>query len=399
MSPLFRFYPIALLIFAAMGLFPACNRNKAPAGAGKKAPVPVVIGEVARKDMPILVHAIGRVTSPASVSVKSQVTGNISEVHFKDGQTVKKGSLLCTIDQRPFEVLLEQARASYAEAVVKADNSQAQADRYSALGKVGSVSKEQAADFVATAKSAHALVQVAAAVVKSAELQLDYCSIRAPIDGRAGKALVTAGNVMTANQTDLVVINQIAPVEVTFAVAEQHLPAVQRGMAQGHPKVVALTSGVEGQSVEGELVFVDNNVKASTGTIELKAAFKNDRQVLWPGQFVNLELEVGVDRQGLVVPSAAVQQGQESAFIFVVKPDKTAGMRKVTVVRTVGEEALIGGGIESGAQVVIDGQSRLTLGAPVEIVPKENAPMGAAQPAAASAGLPATSGQRPQAKP
>jgi multidrug efflux system membrane fusion protein len=372
------FYKSSVLLFgglATLFLLPGCNRAKAPAGGGKKPTVPVVIGEVVRKDMPIIVRAIGRVTSPATVAVKPQVTGTISEVHFTDGQAVKKGEPLFTIDKRPFEVALEQAKASQTEAQTKADNARDQAERYTTLGKTGTVSREQAADFEVTAKAALSTVQVAAAAVKAAQLQLDYCSISAPIDGRAGKALVTAGNVVTANQTDLVVLNQIAPVEVTFSVAEQQLTAVQRGMAAGKPKVTARTSGLDRQTAEGELIFVDNSIKAASGTIELKAAFHNDPQVLWPGQFVGLRVEVGVDQNAVVAPAAAVQNGQDSSYVFVIKPDKTAEIRKVVVERTASEESVILSGLEGGEQIVIDGQSRLTGGSPVEIVPHEAAPM------------------------
>lgn len=361
----FRLSSFAAL--AAMTLISACHRNN-EAGSGKKPVVPVVVGEVTRKDVPVIVRAIGRVTSSATVSVKPQVTGTISEIHFTDGQSVKGGDMLVTIDKRPFEVALEQARAAQAEAQTKADNARDQAERYLSLGKAGSASKEQTSEFTAAAKAAQSAVQIAAAAVKSAELQLDYCSVRAPIDGRAGKALVTAGNVVTANQTDLVILNRISPVEVTFSVAEQQLTAVQQGMAAGKPKVRARTSGTDRQQAEGELTFVDNNVKAATGTIELKAAFQNEPQVLWPGQFVTLRVEVGVDRNAVVAPAAAVQDGQDSSFVFLIKPDKTAEMRKVVVDRTANEETVIRSGLEGGEQVVIDGQSRLTVGSSVEIV-------------------------------
>ncbi|MDB6170771.1 MAG: efflux transporter, family, subunit [Chthoniobacteraceae bacterium] len=362
-----RFFLLALapLLFGLGG----CNRSKSQPVRTQKAAVPVVIGEVIRKDMPVIVRAIGRVTSSATVSIKPQVTGTISEVHFTDGQSVRKGDPLFTMDKRPFEVALDQAKATLAEAQVKAENASTQAKRYSTLDKSGSVSKEQLSDIASTAQAALSTVQVAAAGVKNAELQLAYCSIHAPIDGRAGKALVTEGNVVSANQTDLVVVNQIAPVQVTFAVAEQHLMAVQRGMAGGKPKVTARTSGIERQNAVGELIFVDNTVKASTGTLELKAAFANDPQVLWPGQFVGLRVEVGIDREAVVAPAAAVQDGQGGSYVFVIGPDKKAEMRKVVVDRSANEESVIRSGLTGGEQIVIDGQSRLTVGSVVEIVP------------------------------
>ncbi len=369
MCPRLNRFLFLLAFLATITALPACKPKPKQQGGDRKPVVPVVVAQVTRKDMPIIVRAIGRVTSPATVSIKPQVTGTISELHFTDGQVVKKGDPLVTIDKRPFEVALEQARASQAEAQTKAANARDQADRYAGLGKTGTASKEQVADFEATAKAAASALQVTSAAVKSAELQLDYCSIRAPIDGRVGKALVTAGNVVTANQTDLAVLNQMAPLEVTFSMAEQQLTAVQRAMAAGKPKVTARTSGLNRQTAEGELIFVDNSVKSTTGTIELKAAFKNEPQVLWPGQFVGLRVEVGIDKQAAVAPAAAVQDGQDSAFVFLIKPDKTAEMRKVVVERLAEDEAVIQSGLEGGEQIVVDGQSRLVIGSPVEIVP------------------------------
>lgn len=364
------------IVIAVLGtLLSACKPPETAPGAGRKPIVPVVVAEVVRKDMPLLVRAIGRVTSPATVSVKPQVTGRIAEVHFTDGQAVKKGDPLFTLDKRPFEVSLDQARATQAEAEAKAANAGDQARRYASLDKTGSVSKDEVATFESAAKAAQATVQVAAAAVKGAELQLEYCSIRATINGRAGKALVTAGNVVTANQTELVVLNQTAPVEVTFAVAEQQLPAVQRGMAAGKPKVTARTAGTERMEVEGELIFVDNAVKPATGTVELKAAFRNEPPVLWPGQFVGLRVQVDLTSNAVVVPAAAVQDGQDGPFVFIVKEDKTAEMRKVVVDRSANDETVISTGLDGGEQVVVDGQSRLTKGSAVEIIPHDQAPI------------------------
>ena len=365
---------LALAAWISAASLVGCNRAKPAADAGRRPVVPVVVETVTRKDMPVTVRAIGRVTSPSSVSVKPQVTGTISAVHFTDGQLVKKGDPLFTIDSRPFQVALEQARAAKTEAQTKADNAREQATRYATLGKTGTVSKEQAADFEVAARAALSSVQVAAAAVKAAELQLEYCSIAAPIDGRAGKALVTAGNVVTANQTEMVLVNQTAPVEVTFAVAEQYLAALQRGMAAGKPKVSARTSGVEQSVAEGELVFLDNQVKAASGTIELKAAFTNNPQTLWPGQFVSLSVEVSVDKDAVVAPAAAIQDGQDSKFVFVINAEKKAEIRKVDVDRTMRDEAVIRSGLQGDEQIVVDGQSRLTVGSSVEIVPKEKAP-------------------------
>ncbi|MCC6954671.1 MAG: efflux RND transporter periplasmic adaptor subunit [Deltaproteobacteria bacterium] len=352
-----------------------CSSDRSGGGTGNKPLVPVVVAEVGRKDMPEFVHAIGRVTSPRTVTVKPQVTGTILEVSFTDGQAVMKGDPLFIIDKRPFEVALEQARATYNDSKTKADYAREQATRYAALGKTGAVSKTEASDFDIAAKAAASAVEVAAADVKSAELKLEYCLIRAPIGGRVGKALITEGNVVTSDTSELVVLNQLAPVEVTFAIAEQKLDAVQRAMADGKPIVTARVPGNADQTATGELVFVDNAVKPATGTIELKAAFQNEPQLLWPGQFVRILLEVGIDRGAVVVPAAAVQDGQDSKFVFVIKPDNTAELRKVNVARTQNDEAIVIDGLAGGENVVIDGQSRLTIGSTVDIVPHASAPL------------------------
>jgi multidrug efflux system membrane fusion protein len=365
----------AVAAAAAVAFVASCKRPDAAAGPPRKPVVPVVVAEVIRKDMPVIVRAIGRVSSPATVTVKPQVTGRIFELHFADGQPVKAGDPLFTIDKRPFEVALEQARASQAEAEAKATNAADQANRYASLDRTGSVSKDEVATFQSAARAAKATVQVAAAAVKGAELQLEYCTIRAPINGRAGKALVTAGNVVTANATDLVILNQLAPVEVTLAVAEQALPAIQRSMAAGTPKVAARTAGTERLEVEGELTFVDNMVKAATGTVELKAAFRNEPHVLWPGQFVSVRVQVDLTVNAVVAPAAAIQDGQDGPFVFIIKDGKTAEMRTVVVDRTANDEAVISSGLEGGEQVVVDGQSRLTKGSAVEIVPADKAPI------------------------
>ncbi|HYF34247.1 MAG TPA: efflux RND transporter periplasmic adaptor subunit [Prosthecobacter sp.] len=372
---------IALAVTAAAFFLTSCERPEAASGPPRKPVVPVVVAQAARKDVPMLVRAIGRVTSPASVSVKPQVTGSILEVHFKDGQPVKKGDLLFTLDKRPFEVALDEARASLAEAEAKSANAAAQASRYESVARSGSVSRDEVESLRATAKAAQATAMVAAAAVKGAELQLAYATIQSPIDGRAGKALVTAGNVVSANQTELVVLNQIAPLEVTFSVAEQQLPAIQRAMAAGVPKVTARTSGAERKEAEGRLTFVDNTVKSTTGTLELKAAFDNEPQVLWPGQFVGLRVQVGSDQNVVVVRAAAVQSGQDSPFVFVVNADKTVDLRPVEVGRTEDDETVIQKGLEAGEQVVIDGQSRLTTGATVSIAPPVGTPAPPAAPA------------------
>ena len=343
----------------------ACSRQKA--GPPKNPTVPVLAGEVTRKDMPVLVKAIGRVESPATVSVKPQVSGQISEVHFAEGQAVKKGDLLFTIDPRPFEAARAQAQAALAQAKAQASNAADQAKRYTQLDRSGTVAKEQVDQLQSASVGAAAAVEAAAAALQTAQLQLEYCSVHAPISGRVGKYLVDPGNVVRVNETDLVVINQIQPIEVTFSVAERHLPEIQARMAEGKLSVKATADGQTGNPPEGELTFVDNAVKTTSGTIDLKATFANDPQVLWPGQFIEAELLLRTEQEAVVAPSRAVQSGQKGNYVFVIKPDFTVEPRPIALDRTIDNDAVIREGLKGGEKLVVDGQSRLVPGSKVEI--------------------------------
>jgi len=327
----------------------------------------VLAGEVGRADVPLIVKAIGAVRPPATVTIKPQVGGQIAEVHFKQGQEVKKGDLLFTIDKRPFDVAYAQAQASLEQAKAQAVNAEDQSTRYRALSKTGAVAAEQFEQIKLTLRTTAATVKAAEAGVQNAQLQLDYCDIRAPLEGRVGKFLVDPGNVVQANQTDLVVINQLDPIEVQFAVAERYLGEIRRYSGEGELKVVAVPDGKELRPVEGKLIFVDNAVKSATGTIELKGVFGNNPKVLWPGQFVDVELWLTTDRDAVVAPASAVQAGQEGQFVYVIKADQTVEARKVVVARVNDDAAVIREGLKGGEKIVIDGQSRLGPGAKVEI--------------------------------
>lgn len=352
-----------------MAGLPSCSKEEDKAGGAPKGggPAPVLVGEVVRKDMPVNIRAIGRVTPTQTVTLRPQVTGQIAEVHFKDGQDVKAGDILFTIDRRPFEVALAEAKAGLNQATAQATNATDQERRYLALAKDGAVPQKELELAQATAKAAASQTSGAEATVQKAQLNLDYCDVRAPISGRAGRVLADVGNVASAYQTDLVVINQIEPIEVTFALPEQQLPALQRGLATGALKVAAHTSLPERLDTQGRLEFLDNTVRPNTGTIDVRATFKNNPQILWPGQYANLSVEVSVDKNAVVAPARAVQPGQESAFVFVVGPDNTAHVKKVVVARTVENEAVISEGLEGNERVVIDGHDRLREGGKVSI--------------------------------
>jgi len=372
---------LALLL---LPLLVGCKKD-APTGergGGRGGAVPVLASEVMRQDVPLIVKAIGAVRPPATVTIKPQVGGQIAEVHFKQGQEVQKGDLLFTIDKRPFDVAFAQAQAALEQARAQAVNAEDQSTRYKSLSKTGAVAAEQFEQIKLTLRTTAAAVKAAEAGVQNAQLQLDYCDIRAPLEGRVGKFLVDPGNVVQANQTDLVIINQLDPIEVQFAVAERYLGEIRRYSGEGELKVMAIPDGKELRPVEGKLIFVDNSVKSATGTIELKGVFANNPKVLWPGQFVDVELWLTTDRDAVVAPASAVQAGQEGQFVYVIKPDQTVEARKVVVARVNEEAAVIREGLKGGEKIVIDGQSRLGPGAKVEIktgLGPEPAP--AAQPA------------------
>ena len=339
-----------------------------PAGGRSREAVPVLVATAERKTMPLQVRAVGNVEAYSTVAVKSQVTGVLTEAHFKEGQNVKKGQLLFTIDPRPFEAALKQSEANLARDAAQLENAQEQARRYLELVKKQFVSKEQYDQIRTNAAALEAVVEADKAAVENAKVQLSYCYIYSPIDGQLGTLLVNEGNLVRVNDAaPLVVINQVAPIYVTFSVPEQNLPDIRRHMAAGSLKVEASFQSDEGHPAEGNLAFIDNAVDRTTGTIKLKAEFKNADKRLWPGQFINVALTLSTQSDAIVIPSEAVQVGQEGQHVFVVKPDKTVEMRPVTVGQTNEGEAIIASGLAAGEQIVREGQFLLGPGSRIEI--------------------------------
>ncbi len=349
------------LIFATA----ACKKKEQkPAGMP---PVPVSVGAAVEKSVPLQISAIGNVEASSTVAVKAQVGGTLIRVHFTEGQDVKKGDLLFTIDPRPYEAALKQADAIFARDRAQFENARAEERRYAELVKKGYVSQTQYEQVRTNAAALEAVVQSSKAQVENAHLQLAYCTIRSPFSGRTGSLVVYEGNLIKPNaDTSMVTINQIQPVNVGFAVPEKTLPEIKKYMAGGALKVEALLSKDDKNPVQGKLTFIDNAVDNATGTIKLKGSFVNSDRKLWPGQFVNLLLTLMTQSNAIVVPTQAVQTGQKGPFVFVVKEDATAEARPVVVSRTVGEESVIESGLKAGEKVVTDGQLRLTPGAKVE---------------------------------
>jgi multidrug efflux system membrane fusion protein len=349
----------ALASLIALG----CSRK----GAGGPARVPVTITRAEQRPIPFEIVATGTVEPRQTASVQAQVTGILTAVTFHEGDDVAAGQLLFQIDPRPFQAALEQAQAMLARDQAQAQNAQLEADRYAELVKQDYVTKQDYDEKRANADALRAAVRADSAAVTNARLNLEWAAIRAPINGRTGRLLLRAGNMVRANSADpLVVINQIHPILVRFAVPQQSLADIQRYRANRLPVWVS-PSKTDTVFAEGVLTFVDNAVDTSTGTVLLKAEFPNRDNALWPGEFVNVRLQLYVEDKAIVVPAQAVMNGQQGTYLFVVHQDGTARSQPVTVERTAGTFAVITQGVQAGDQVVTDGQLRLTQGAAVEV--------------------------------
>jgi multidrug efflux system membrane fusion protein len=343
------------------------GRDAQPQAAAPAPAVPVAVAEVVQKTVPVELRAIGNVEPYSTVSVRTQIAGFVERAFFTEGQAVKEGDLLFTLDARPYRAEIEQLEANLARNRAQLENARAQADRYEKLYEQGIVSQDQFDSFQTNANALAAAVRADEAAIEKAKVDLDYCSIHAPISGRTGDLLVHPGNIVKANETVLVVINQVNPVYISFAVPEQSLAEIRRHRERGSLRVHAVLPDDSGQPARGALTFIDNTVDRTTGTIRLKATFPNRDNRLWPGQFVNVVVELAARPNALVVPSRAVQSGQSGQHVFVIQEDMTAASRPVIVGATVGEETVIEEGLRAGERVVTDGQLRLTPGARVEI--------------------------------
>lgn len=356
--------------FLAASLLGAVACSKQQAAAPRPVGVPVSVATAQTRDVPVQVRAIGTVEAYSTVAIKSQVNGQVTSVAFQEGQDVGKGDVLFAIDPRPFQVALQRAEATLARDRAQLENAQAQEQRYAKLLQEGVIARELYDQFRTNLDSLQAAVRADEAVVEGAKLDLAYCTIRSPIDGRTGRLAVHAGNLVKANDNPVLVeILQVNPIYVNFAVPEQHLAEIKKRRASGRLKVDAVITGEEQRPEEGALSFINNAVDPSTGTITLKATFANQARRLWPGQFVNAVLTLSEQRGAVVVPSQAVQAGQAGTYVFVIRSDMTAEARPVAAGRTVQGVTVIEKGVAAGEQVVTDGQIRLATGTKVELKP------------------------------
>ncbi len=342
---------------------------------GRRDAVPVGVATVSVRDVPVDIRAIGTVSAYSTVALRSQVDGQLAEVHFREGQEVARGDLLFVLDQRPFQAALREAEAKLTRDRATATQAESEAGRFERLHKDGIVSADEFEQARTRAESAKATAVADEAAVETARIQLQYCTIYAPLGGRVGALLVHEGNVVKARDTTLAVINQIRPAYVEFAVPHKELPRIRERMAAGPMAVEATVTGHD-EPASGTLSFVDNAVDTTTGTVRLKAEFPNEHEVLWPGAFVNVALHVTTMTGALVVPARAVQAGQGGRYAYVVTADGTVQPRTVELGPAVGDDVVIASGLAAGEQVVTDGQLRLAPGSHVVTDEAAAAPKG-----------------------
>jgi membrane fusion protein, multidrug efflux system len=378
-----QFLTLAVLAVALIILTAGCSPDKKP-GTGN-AGVPVLVAQSAVTNVPVQIQPppVGHVTPYSTVTVHSQIQDMISAIHFQEGQEVKKGDLLFTLDPRPEQAALGEAQASLARDRAQLENAKIQFDREQKLFEQKLVSQDDYDTSKASMDALQGTVQADEAAVTNAEINLSYTKIRSPIDGVAGSLQAYVGNVVKAPDDTLLTINQIHPIYVAFAVPEQYLPEIRKEMSEHTLKVEAAYQNMNASPPQGELTFVNNTVDESTGTILLKATFPNKNSALWPGQFVTLTLTLSDLKNAVVVPSQAVQTGQNGEYIYVVRPDHTVDEQPVTIGITYQGHTVVEKGLKAGETVVTDGQSRLIPGAKVIITTAAQSGL-----AAASAGAP-----------
>ncbi len=350
----------------------ACSEKGARGPRGPET-VPVRAAAAVQKDVPILIHAVGHVESAKTVEIKSRVTGTLERIHIREGQTVRTGMVLFEIDPRPYQAALAEARARLERDRAMARKAAEDVRRYADLVEKEYITREQYAAIVAGAESLDATVKAEEAAVESARLDLEYCTLRSPLEGRTGDLPVKEGNLVRANDQALVVVKQVRPVFVAFAVPERDLARVRRAMAAG-PVPVTAVPPEGGEPCQGTLAFVDNTVDPATGTIRMKATMPNEDDRIWPGQFVTASLTLGTLPGAVVAPAQAVQTGQQGTFVYVVKGDQSVEFRLVKTGASLDGLVVLEEGLAPGEIVVTDGHLRIVPGSKVTILEGQAAP-------------------------
>lgn len=359
-------YVLLVLLVVLAGCSADNQENGPKSGSTRKAAVAVTTALSISKDVPITIEATGRIEASASVGIRSQINGTIETIHFSEGQEVRKGDLLFTIDRRPYLVAVKSKEAMLAKNRAELANAEKELQRYLPAAKSGYVSQEQADQAATKVASLAATVRADEAALDTARLELQFCSLKAPLDGRAGEIQADEGSLIKANDDNpLVTINRISPISVAFDIPGRELPEVQRYLAAGPLTVQVGLPGREGGTAEGSLTFVDNKIDPATGTVLVKADFANTGRELWPGQLIPVTLRLTTSRDTLVVPSQAVQTGQDGRYVYVVREDATVEYRPVTAGARSGGETVIAKGLKAGERVVTDGHLQLVDGGSV----------------------------------
>ena len=372
----FLIFPVILLLLVCAACAGEDGAAASAAGASGRggrggaggAAIPVAVGTVVQKAMPIEISVIGAAEAFSSVAIRAQTTGQLNSVSFTEGDDVMAGQVLFTLDRRPMEAALLQAQANLDRDVAQAANAAQQAKRYDELAARGIATREQVDTSRTAVAALNATVEADKAAVENAKVQLQYATITAPISGRTGALMVHEGNLVRANDmAPLVVINQVAPISVTFAIPEARLPELKKYMAGGALRVTANPPNDDAPPAVGRISFVDNSVDQTTGTIKVKGTFPNADRRLWPGQYVNVVVTLTMDPEAIVVPSVAVQAGQQGSYVFVVNAEQKVDLRPVTVKRTGATETVIESGLKPGETVVTDGHLRLVPGSRITV--------------------------------
>ncbi len=371
-AKLVRFSPtIALFVLAAvcasfLGCGGADSKQQKAQAAGPRA-VSVAIAQVQRQDVPVYLTGLGSVTAFNTANIKSRVDGQIMKVNFREGQNVKKGDLLIEIDSRPFQAQLDQMQAQLFRDQAQLRDAQLNLQRYTALIPSGSIAQQQVDTQKALVDQLEGTVRTDQAQIETAKLQIVYCHITAPFDGRVGLRQVDPGNIVHASDTTpMLILTQLQPIAVIFTLTEDVLPTVSQHMKKGTLEVDAFSRDDQTKLATGKLLTIDNQIDPTTGTAKLKAIFDNKDNVLWPNQFVNADLLLETRKNSTVVPTAAILRGPQGTFVYTVNPDKTVEDRAVTVSLTQGDSTVITAGLNPGETVVTDGQDKLQRGSRIE---------------------------------
>jgi multidrug efflux system membrane fusion protein len=351
----------------------------------------VIVASVDLRDIPVQISAIGNVEAYQTVQIRSQVNGQIQKIFFKEGEDVRQGQPLFQLDKRPFQADLEKAIGQMKHDQAQAENSRMQAERYSGLEKEGIVSHEQADQLRAQAKADGSAVEADKAAVDAARVQLQYTDIVAPIEARTGVLMINLGNLVKANDTPyLLQLNQVTPIYVTFSVPEANLDRVRPHFSSGQLQVLAYPKGEPDRPAEGRLTFIDNGVDTTTGMFKLKGTFQNKDRRLWPGEFVDVRLVLSMQKNAVVVPTKAIQNGQQGEYVYVVRSDSTAESRPVKTAGVYQNWTLIADGLKTGEQVIVSGQLRVAPNAKVTV--QSTLPLPGTQTGTKVAGGPAGGG-------